>query len=778
MSWDEQLEKLLEDRTRYFVQSSDVTVLPFGPYLSGAAWKFRTGLTLETTKSAVPVHAMLDGSITFHPADSTHPSRIVLKRGDPLSLAAVQNRWILPYWFPLTKYFVFENISSSSAGNAVAGLKWLQSSPKDLEAKLKSVTKLRPSAFTAKKIADLWLNNSDIALPVNAGEIIGSFNAGSQIDLRLVESVANMDAANAVFYNPCYLMAAWREYGLIKESQFPATLLDAFSDVTGPPSGVSRNPIVITGGGQNKITNAIAAAQNYDTILIADTSTYTDVVVITKPLNLMGSARVPASGTLPLPILDGNGLRRPVAFKGVTGGVACIVNLAIRNGKGAAPNYNGGGVLVEGRTVNNTIGSFQDIGGNVVISNCRVTNCTTPNLATLTSPWIFSEGFGGGICAYHASPAILKCVVDNNNAGGRGKGIGIFGYAWPRIFKCLVRNNGLVSTSGRGDGGGIAVEMASPKIEDTAPLSATTALNLTQHWNVKDLAYAKARYVVVAGGTISGNKAPDDGGGLYVSVASQVILRAVEVSSNTAIHGGGGIRITMGSSIILERGCNIKSNISNSASNANDDPNNKYSVRTGGGGLSSRNANVDLRGAIFFGNYAYGWAGGGVNFISTDEGYDEAADNWHRWKNFGQGMDYDWNNILWDIFLHKSSKLKIDASCEFTANYATALPLQLKNHGKGGAVYVLRAQVERNSGLPIPAAKKAIVNGQDLLKGPPIDIAIDSVTTSLASGNVGQFTAKPGNRLYLDDMTGNTTVLGDADLSPAGNFSYVSTPGS
>jgi hypothetical protein len=772
MSWDEQFEKLLQNRVKYFVQSPDVTVLPFGPYQSGALWKFRTGLTLETAKSAVPIHAMLDGSITFHPADNTHPSRIVLKRGDLVYLAIAQNKWILPHWFPLANYFVFENIPSNYAASAASGLKWLQGSPKDLEAKLKTITKLRPSAYTSKKIADLWLNNSDIPLPVRAGEIIGSFNTGSPVDLRLVQSVAAMDSGNAVFYNPCYLMAAWREFGWISDKDFPAGLLDSFSDLTGPPSGVGRNPIVITGGGQGKINNAIALAQDHDTVLITDTGAYTDEVVITKPLNLMGSARVAASGSSSLPVLDGNNDHRPVAFKGVKNGIAYIANLTIKNGKGTTPRYNGGGILVEGRTVDNTDGSFQDIGGNVVISNCRVVHCDTPNNASTFSPWLFSEGFGGGICAYHASPAILNCVVDGNNAAGRGKGIGIFGYAWPRIVNCLVRNNGLTSPTGRGDGGGIGVETASSKIEDTEPLKATNAQNLAQHWRSEDLVLSKERYVVIASSTISGNRANDDGGGLYSSVAAQVIFRKVDVLNNTALHGGGGIRITMGSSVILQRRCTVVGNVSNSDSNPNDDPQSSSSVRVGGGGLSARNSNVDLRDTEFSGNYAKGWSGGGINFISTDEGYDKDANIWYQAHNFGKSMDYDWNDILWNVFKHVSAKLQIDALCNFSFNHATSLPLQLTNHGKGGAAYVLRAQVKRNSGLPVPALRKAIVNGEERLIGPPINIAISEVK-SLASTNVGDYTAKAGNRLYLDDQTKNK-VVADADLPSAGNVSYDS----
>jgi hypothetical protein len=75
--------------------------------------------------------------------------------------------------------------------------------------------------------------------------------------------------------------------------------------------------------------------------------------------------------------------------------------------------------------------------------------------------WLAGQAFGGGIAAVWASPTLRKCLIRNNIAQGRGSGVAVVGYGWPKLETCLIDQNRSGST-GRRDGGGVGCEIALP----------------------------------------------------------------------------------------------------------------------------------------------------------------------------------------------------------------------------------------------------------------------------------------------------------------------------
>src|SRR5262249_33600299 len=115
-----------------------------------------------------------------------------------------------------------------------------------------------------------------------------------------------------------------------------------------------------------------------------------------------------------------------------------------------------------------------------------------------------------------------------------------------------------------------------------------------------------------------------------------------------------------------------------------------------GGGISARNAPlVQLEKTVVRNNTANGYAGGGVYFITTDEGPLPTILSVPSW-------DFDWNDFLWTIYQYDGAPLTIDHDSSFLDNRATTLSGQAADLGKGGAIYILRWKGLRKSGLMIP----------------------------------------------------------------------------
>jgi hypothetical protein len=635
----------------------------------------------------------------------------------------------LPHWFPQPRFILYDNVDPRDAREAaLAALK----REGEIARALTQVRKMRGPKFKADmaQLADIWLREeiaSGFKLLVLGGDLVGGCGT-SGVPGRLVGEVRMVERLNPTptrFFNPSYYIAFWDAMNWLVKDDLLATVMNT----SAPPLATGRMLFVKKTGGSNtppfdspaKASTTIklavtAAAEDGDTILILDQEKYQEQVVIEKPIALttVGTA-VSTSPTLDYPTLDGSNSVRPLLIRNVNKSVAFVSKLIIINGLGLD---DGGGIKVEKAH-------------NTVISSCVVRKCK-------------AKDYGGGIFIDHASPAIVGCLIDDNTADvWRGGGIMIFGYGWPTIFDCVIQNNktpGSAMTSFP-DGGGIAITVSWAK-GDLSSLMLATKATLKDQFDANNIARARQNYVRIIRCSIRDNTADDDGGGVYISVASKVIMRNTRVMSNKARLDGGGVRVTMDSELRLTE-CQISGNHSNSSLAAMDEKG------PGGGGLSCRNARlVKLERTIIDGNVANGWAGGGIYFVSTDEG------------DIPIPRDFDWNDILLDIFDHIEARLEIDTSSDIRANKATHITGQSVDHGKGGGLYVLRWTGSRTR----PRLGTLVAK--------PVIVTLTSVAV-LKPSNSGSFSTS--NRLYLDDRVAGTpppTIMDDSSLPAGGPFLY------
>ncbi|MDQ0078267.1 right-handed parallel beta-helix repeat-containing protein [Arthrobacter oryzae] len=737
-----------------------VTVRPFGPYLDGT-WKFSRGLSFDMPEASpsAPLLAMTVGSIRFLAGASGAPGRVVLARGDGPSTTVARAQGVLPAWYPQPAFVVYENVPADSARAAVV-LALKQDKERDRVRKRLKAAALdagvpdagSPAAATVEQLADLWLADGiPLGVSVKAGTRVGTCGPGATGRRRCtVLLVERVDPAPVLFHNLAYHLALWDAQGWIAAGN---ALLPAQMDTGDPPAGTGTVLFVAKAGSavppfatpataSKTIAAAVAAAADGDTVLVADAGTYAESVEITKAVSLTSTATKKATDPSPgYPTITGGMVRRPIRISGVTAGIAHVSRLTVVNG--LAPHRNakgaGGGILV-------------DRVHNAVISSCVLRE----NVAG--GGGIFAEGYGGGICAYHASPAIVGCLIERNHAMGRGSGIGVWGYGWPSIFDCTVQRNfpqqvdnprslnDPLADNLRGDGGGIAVTVCVNSQEDLETLRRTTLPDLPTRWDPAQLARARANHVRIVRTRIENNDAGDDGGGLYVSIAANVLLIDTVINNNRSANNGGGIRVTMRSELRI-RGGRVSNNTSNVAA--------VVTNRSGGGGISSRNTTLlDLRGVSVQGNHARGFAGGGVYFISSDEG-----DLLSRWPPFITQPPFDWNNVLLDpaLFAFDRAVLQIDAASSIAGNEAVMLPGQTGDPGKGGGLYVLRFTGPRRATRVSPT-----------ITGQPITISV--AAAALGATNTSSF---PGAaRLYLHDQV-VPVVKTDTDLPATGTFDYV-----
>jgi hypothetical protein len=199
----------------------------------------------------------------------------------------------------------------------------------------------------------------------------------------------------------------------------------------------------------------------------------------------------------------------------------------------------------------------------------------------------------------------------------------------------------------------------------------------------------------------------------------------------------------------------VAANRSNSALNEETD--------AGGGGISSRNTTlIELRGTTIEDNLAQGFAGGGIYFISSDEG--DIVRDWTLINLTYPTPNFDWNNVLLDIFGFTGAELSIDAATRIRRNRAEVLPgRNAGDPGKGGALYVLRYNGTRTK------TRSAAERVTPTIVGRPVTIAVDDVA-SLDATNVSTFAG--ATRLYLDDQSPPPTVQKDTELPASGGYRY------
>jgi parallel beta-helix repeat protein len=638
--------------------SPAVSVSPFGPFNAGTAqapdWRFRTSVAFAASSSAPLLFAMTDGCIYYQPGPTPDTGGLILKRGDCVGTSVSRDAGILPSWCPQPLYIVYDNVSKTATRSAAVTL--LKTSNRAdialqyLE-KVGQPTMSGGKTMSEEQLADLWLAGG---LPSGiftvAGETIGAFGAatsGSSVDVSMAASV---DPLPDIYYNPAYFMLNWKNLGFLKDTQVFPELLSLDGPLCG--NGIIRQ---VSGGGSSILGTTLSQANAGDTILITDSQTYAEALVIDKGVNILGASTqvidpvdvADPQKAIPIvsdyPTLTGQVSFRPVTITSPKESITQLGKLIVNDG-------------------------VVDTGGNVFIgkdSSSLLTNCFIESGVTTAPANIFdfdviSDGDGGGIYIDGASPAILSCVVRNNIAALRGGGIALFGCGLPVIYACRIENN--VTGATDGDGGGVSLQVAVPNL----PL-------LT--WDQKNLDRAFVTYARIIGCTIQGNRAQDDGGGIYITNASRVIVRDCQIRNNSATNNGGGIRMTFGSHLMLSDSV-VEDNVSNNGDSDN--------TTASGGGIAARNAGLlRITRTSIRNNTARKWAGGGLSFISISEG---AA------KEFGVTL-YDFDDVLTNRYQHTGATLWVDADTVLSDNKALDTRTQLApadQHAKGGGVYILR----------------------------------------------------------------------------------------
>jgi hypothetical protein len=375
-----------------------------------------------------------------------------------------------------------------------------------------------------------------------------------------------------------------------------------------------------------------------------------------------------------------------------------------------------------------------------------------------------THGYGGGCSLIGSSAYVRGSRFSSNTTCARGGGLSFAGYGWPVVEGCRFENN---SSSGPDesppcDGGAIGATACIPlpavqrynfrnnDLVDAIIAYVNAGANLdwtsgysffrslfrarkADWYDSASLVMAKNSHAVLRNNIITGNKAADDGGGVYVSILCRCVFIGNTISANQARGAGGGIRATMASDILLMGDTVGPNNVSNSLPNV--DTNN------GGGGMSVRNSDCTIEGVIVTGNSAQGFGGGGIYYTATDEGTIP-------------GFDVRlYHAILIEIFEFDGCEVSIDSASEITLNTATLLTGQTVDHGKGGGLYMFHYDAEDDV--------------------PSLSVSIEACA-SIISGNVGSFA--DADELYVDDEV-QGTVINDTNVSSylsAGTFMYSS----
>ncbi len=352
------------------------------------------------------------------------------------------------------------------------------------------------------------------------------------------------------------------------------------------------------------------------------------------------------------------------------------------------------------------------------------------------------QSFGAGLGFVWASGHVVGCRFINNRVTGRGGGIGVSGYGWPLVEDCVFEQNRAVSQTRR-DGGGMGLEITIPdrltrdlKVEhliadleawlSSAGLVDAVILNHRFQWEVLSYLYslvtdgqpvpsnqdevigammylmtvaylrhrrdqlwdgrllrkAHVSQAVIRRCTFERNEAADDGGALYASVLSRIVVEDSYFIGNRAgvaerperRGGGGALRATMGSDTVIRR-CTFTNNIGIG-----------QSEQVGGGALAFRNVAVTIAGSatrptFIAANHAVDWAGGGVMISSESSGGGGVLPDWFP--------DY-FTAILIGVYDFEAVDVHLNEHVIITGNRAGRSPGA--TGGKGGGLYILRGK--------------------------------------------------------------------------------------
>jgi hypothetical protein len=664
--------------------ASEVTVRRFGIDAPGEI--FRTGwqFTIQNQSSAKILKTFVAGSIRYEPSTN----RMVLTNLDVFGELVRQAH--LPEWFPLPNYVLYTGIDEQQTRTVL--LDYLNN--RDTVRRALERT-WGPSVLPADLVERFM--NTELELPVPTNQ---PFAVAKQLDSTsrqvTVSIQVELGNADSLFVDP---------------AAYPVTCHKHFVDLDGHPletrlkrlwggllcnqtiryvskMGTASGPFTDPASPANTITLAVEAAAPHESVVILDNGIYQEdaQIEIEKELTITSLADVTVlsdSDLSSLPSIDANHNHRCVWIKD-NAGMASVCNLAIINGRintdisalnlsvyhGTSP-AGGGGLVI-------------DEIDRVFIGNCHIHNNLVEGYrahrlgGSSALEGTDEDNFGGGIFVYFCSPVIANNRITNNSTKRRGGGVGIWGYGWPVLSGNIIANN-IAERDEGGDGGAVAIEIAIPDHEWTAPVS--TEFTNDMAWDDDHIEQARQNHVKFIGNQIIENRARDDGGGIYLSVMTAAYFETNLIQSNQSGGNGGGIRASFGSAIIMD-GDSVLNNESNYLRNAaNDD---------GGAGIACRDCQLFLSNVRIEDNTAYGWAGGGILFFSSKEGG----------RTLGDEDSYD--EILAEVFNPERFTLAIDGNSSIANNRSVRLPGQSPDRRKGGGVYVLRFLNEVTGFLAFP----------------------------------------------------------------------------
>ncbi|RJP36652.1 MAG: hypothetical protein C4547_07090 [Phycisphaerales bacterium] len=289
-----------------------------------------------------------------------------------------------------------------------------------------------------------------------------------------------------------------------------------------------RAEIIRVPGDYPTISEAIAAASDGDTVLIAD-GIYTGAA--NKNLSWQGKSLVVRSENGPdRCVIDCEDNGACFAFRRESSTTATIEGLTLTRGNGGAITSRDNTrltvrncIVTKNRSHASAPGGGISAYGTVDIVDCKITD----NLG----------GYGGGVAVYGGPATISSCEITGNRAdriGGANTGLGggVFVSFDTTIINCVIRGNAAI-----GSGGGVYAQGKNVAI-----------------WNsiIENNTGRSNGGVVMIGGrlerSVVANNLAEGGGG--VSAGYDAVIRDCVIADNRAtVHGAGGLHLGTRSSV-------------------------------------------------------------------------------------------------------------------------------------------------------------------------------------------------------------------------------------
>ncbi len=317
-------------------------------------------------------------------------------------------------------------------------------------------------------------------------------------------------------------------------------------------------------------------------------------------------------------------------------GILVIEDAAITENVASGAAGSGGGILndvganvtivntlITGNTSNRAGGGIENNAGTVTLTNVALNSNTTftapgnggglhvtgPGTVTITDGEVNNNtagSEGGGLWNGSGLMAIDGTTISENTASGAaadngGGGIYNFNGGTLTIVDATISEN--VANGTLGSGGGILNDVGSQLAIQNTVISGNTAVRAGG--GIEDNSGSST--ITLTNVNLNNNSTtgpPGNGGGLHITGTGNATITGGTVNGNTAALEGGGL--WNGAGIMTVTDVEIASN--DAAGNAADD---------GGGGIFNNGGTLNLENIVLFDNLASGTAGSGGGLFST-----------------------------------------------------------------------------------------------------------------------------------------------------------------